>query len=163
MPSTKSIILNPNKWSYEDFNDYVNATNSGNMELAFLILKDIIVDWEYDVSLDEERPDLSLPYTALPDIIFAVGKQLDAFYNDLNIVDDVTVDMKGWSMEDYYNYQTAAENNDLVAVEAFMKQVATPNDEDYDPSERLDFGHGLLMRKGIEKAQEALFLKRKTR
>ena len=164
MPKGDKIIIDPSVWTFEEYVEYIQAVQDGELETAFLILKPAIVSWPYKVSLAQDRPDLdpNLPFTALPEIIEAVGATLESFFDRLD-PSEVEVDLSKWSMESFYRFSEAAKDGDVPRIEMYLKQVARPKHEDYDEEARLSFYDGVLMRKAVEEAQKVLFRRRKTR
>ena len=160
----KSIILDPNIWLFRDYSDYLQAVQDGDFESAFIILKPIIVSWPYPVSLDQDRPDLDpkLPYEALSEILSAVNTTFEQFRKGIDIA-DCDVNLKNWSMSSFYAFTEALKTGDIESVEALLKQVAVPKDEEYDPMLPLTYQHGVLMQEAVEAQQKVLFRARKRR
>ena len=150
------LTLHVAYWTFEEFNRYVQAVQKADFQTAFLILKPIIAAWDYDVDLNQPRPDKKLPVTALPEIIKAVNDATDSVFSSLSL-DDLDLDLNRWSMDDFYEYQDAERAMNIQRIEELMKKAATPLYDDYDPEARLGFIDGLLMRKGVKSAQEDLF------
>jgi hypothetical protein len=156
------VILNPDKITYEMWAKYTSYLGSGDPESAFVVIRPAIVDWDFEVPLEGDRPDLKLPFLALPEILASIRDTIENF-NDTLDDSAVTVDLNKAGMAEYYGYVAALKAGNLKPIEDYYKLVADPNDKDYDPAKRLSLRHGLIMRKAVERVTEELFRQRKAR
>lgn len=116
-------------WSYKDYNDYIRASISGNLEASGHLLEKIIEDWSmFDVPEGAEHPfdELNLTSEALP-LVFAVRQAIADFSETLD-TSLVHVDMGQWKWGDFNRFKKYSAEGSEKAI-TMMRQVCVLQDD----------------------------------
>lgn len=149
----KRITLDPRRWSYQDYSDFLTYVSRGDWEQAMPLIMRIVVSWDYDVPLAPNAYE-DLPFPALRAIALTVRETLSAYQENVDIR-DVRVDMSRWKMKDFFKFREAAKKGDVETLETMMKKVVRM--KGVTPSKRLTFEQGVKITQAINKATGEMF------
>lgn len=147
------LTLDPKRWSYQDYSDFLTAVLRQKWENALPIVMKILVAWTYDAPI---TPDgyLDLPFPALPEVARSVNDTLTAYIEGMH-TDDVEVNMTRWTMRDFFEYRDAANVGNVEDMERLMRKVC--HIPGVTLGERLTFEQGALMSLGVKNATKDMF------
>jgi hypothetical protein len=147
------IMLDPSKWSYEDYQNFVLATARQDLEKAMSYVRQIVIGWTYDVPFSPEA-FFKLPFTELPKIVETTKSTINAYIEGLED-DSVRVNLDKWDMSEFFEFQTAAKRGNVKRVIALLRKVASMGGlEDGKP---LTLEQGVLLSRAVSDKMKGLF------
>jgi hypothetical protein len=147
------LTLDPKRWSYQDYADFLAAYVRQNWEVALPLVMQVLVAWTYDLPIETDAY-LQLPFPQLMAITESVNSTLKTYTEGIDVA-DASVNMTNWNMQDYFDFRKAARAGDTPVLETLLRKVVTLPDVELD--ERLDFEQGALMAKAVNVATRDMF------
>lgn len=147
------LTLDPSRWSYQQYADFLNHFMRANWEKALPLVMDLVVAWTYDVPLGPDAY-LELEFSDLPEIVQSVNDTLKAYIEGLD-AGDVSVRLGNWKMRDFLRFREAGKSGNVKELEDLMRKVCLINDAKL--GERLTFEQGALMVKALNATTKDMF------
>lgn len=115
-------------WSYLQFMDFHSAQQKGEAEKAFNLAQKVIMEWDYDVPLDQDEAFLDLTPIQSTKVIREVIAKIDEFTSDIDR-DRVGVDFSVWTTRRLLSFNKAQQNHQWRKVEKMMCEICVVDGE----------------------------------
>lgn len=146
-----NVTLNIANWSYADLSDFAKAIGTGNQEAAFAKARKIIVDWEYDVDLNDDDAMNELGMLEGIEVMEAINTTIAGYLNNSD-VSDYKVNFKKWKNKDFFAFNEARREGNAAVIERMLRDVVEiPGASDDRP---LSAVQGSLAIRAVNKAYE---------
>lgn len=116
------MLLNLDNWTYSEFNTFLKYMQEMDITGASKLARKVIVNWEYETSLDGVNPIKELTVVEGLKVLREIFKQANEAADKVDI-SEVELDLSNWKMKDFIDFQEAAVKSDLAKVEKMMEQV----------------------------------------
>lgn len=149
---TTAINFNLDGWTYLDYNAFFEAMQAGDLITAGELALDVILSWEYPVSLSGPNPFGELSMAEGGEALRSIMHTLAEFSKSVDI-SDVEVNLTKFKMSDFAAFQTALREKDLTTVQNYLRRAVGQEPS----SEPLSVVDGVKFMRGYLEAQKALF------
>jgi hypothetical protein len=124
--SDTNILLDPNQWNYRDFLKFSKALSTGNLIEAYRLAQQVIVEWEYPVSLEDRNALAKLSLSDGAKVMQTINDAFTALL-DSSSLEDVKVDFAkaGWNTLKMMEFYDATAKFDYPVIEKMVFEVAT--------------------------------------
>lgn len=138
-------------WTYRDFVDFTEAYQSGNLRPAYRLAENLIVSWDYDVSLDEPEALELLPVEESSEVLRTILTALGNFVETLD-TSPVKVSFKKWNTKRFLDFNEARRDKNMPKIEQMVHEVAQL--DGLNPADPLPFVEGTMVLKAIQEAYQ---------
>lgn len=139
------IRLDVNRWSYQDFVDYITAFQTGKREVMFPLCEKLIASWDYSIPLQEGALE-ELPLVEHGKVLSTIFETVQQYAEDVDI-SDVSVDFGSWNAKKFYEFDDSKRAKTLDKAITMLFQIATL--EGASPDQELTMEQGIKMFKAV--------------
>lgn len=93
-------------WGYDDYRDFVQSVNGKSDEKTIELVQQLIVSWDYKISLDDEQAIAKLGLAESGEVLRTVTETIQKFMKELDTA-DYKVEFSQWTLGDYMRFDTA--------------------------------------------------------
>lgn len=149
MPTEKKLKLDPNQWNYKDFLAFTKAMTTNDQLGAYKLAQRIIIEWDYDISLNETNALAMLPLAEGAKVVRSVMESLNQALESMSFNDvAVSFEKAGWNTLSYIEFQKALSSQDYPTIAKMLLEVCTI--EGLDPEQTLPLVEGVQMVKAVQ-------------
>jgi len=153
MAEEKKIRVLADRWTYQDFLSFMQASNTGNLEMQYSLVERAIVAWDYDVDLAGPDPMMELGVAESTKVLRTVMEMVNALAEDIDY-SHVKVDFSPWKTRTFLEFDRARSEGKWVKVERMLHEVASI--EGVSDANPLSMENGMRMFTAVQKAYERL-------
>lgn len=140
----KSVRMNVNNWTYDQFVQFTKAIQTGNNAVLFDLASLIIVGWDYDVDLSKPEPLMELGVIESGKVIGSIFDTINRAAEELS-TEGLVVDFGKWNTRRFLEFDDARRDGNTRKAEKMLHEIV--NIGDRVAAVQSDNGDGTLVQK----------------
>ena len=148
MAKETKIRMNVDNWTYQDFNDFLEAMQVNDLDIAHRLAEQIIVQWDYPVDLSQPNPLNKLSFEDGGAALHAVLNTVNTNAENID-TSDVILDFRKWDTGRFIEFTKARKAGKVAVVEKMMREVALMPGMSEDEDAQLTYTQGAAMMRAI--------------
>lgn len=124
----KKIRINPNGWTYEQFNLFTQLFKDGQFDKAGRLARFVIVEWPYDVELSGNDPLAELPLPDALEVLRTIFNTLGDYAQTISTA-GYEVNLRNWTWRDFSTFQQLLKAENVEEVSEMVVSVVLRDGE----------------------------------